>query len=313
MKKVNYRQFGNPDVLNIVQADKPTIDAGSFLIKVQAISINPLDWKIRNGTMKLMTGTAFPKGIGIDFSGIIEKAGCQTTAFAVGDQVFGAVNVMRGGALAEYVVAKETQIQKIPENLSFEQAAALPVVGTAAAKALSKLAKVKPGMHILIHGATGGIGMMATQIAKRQGAIVTAVVGTHGIGHAKRWKADHIIDYQKEPVLDQSMTYDIILNASDKLSFSDAQKIMKPTSVFISCSPTLLQLITSAFRNLFSRQKNKCLISQPDTLSLSVLSDYVEKGMEVVVNKVYPLSEYILAYKETEQGGIIGKNVISLA
>jgi NADPH:quinone reductase-like Zn-dependent oxidoreductase len=169
MRKVIYNQYGSIDDLQMSDVEIPTIQADEFLIKIKAVAINPLDWKKLEGQLKIITGKKFPKGIAFDFSGVIEKAGNNTTNYKMGDAVFGTLNAMKGEALAEYIVVKKETICKKPENVSFETAAAILTGGTTATYLLNK-SKVKAGDEILINGASGGVGMIALQLAKIKGA-----------------------------------------------------------------------------------------------------------------------------------------------
>ncbi|WP_233207987.1 NAD(P)-dependent alcohol dehydrogenase [Siphonobacter sp. BAB-5405] len=166
MKKVIYNQFGDERVLELAEQAVPAIQNDQLLIRVKAVSINPLDWKVYGGEMKLMSGSRFPKSLGIDFSGMVEQAGSQVTRFKEGDAVMGLLDAFKGGALAEYVVVTEKDITRKPALVSFEQAAALPVTGLSALQIMDQLAAVRPKQEVLINGASGGIGVFAVQIAK---------------------------------------------------------------------------------------------------------------------------------------------------
>jgi NADPH:quinone reductase-like Zn-dependent oxidoreductase len=312
MKRVVYNQFGNVDQLTIIETEIPSIKEDNILVKVKAVSINPLDWKIRNGEMKLMSGSKFPKGIGIDFSGIIENVGGQIKEFKAGDAVFGAVNPMKEGALAEFVLVCESAIVLKPQNISFEQAAAMPIVGSAAIQAFDKLASITSGTEVLLNGATGGIGMFAIQIAKQLGARVTAVCGTKGIPFAQKWGSETIIDYSKEDVLKGSKKYDVIFDLTGRMAFSDARMIMKPNAIFINPVPRPIQIISTIIINLFTSQKHKVLISKATRKYLQALADCASKGLDIEVSKTYPMTSYKEAYTEAQKGGVIGKAVFKI-
>jgi NADPH:quinone reductase-like Zn-dependent oxidoreductase len=237
MKKIIYSKFGGAEELQIAEVPIPTVQATTILIKVKAVSINPLDWKIRNGEMKLMSGSKFPRGIGIDFSGIVEETGAAATKYNKGDEVFGILDVFKGGASSEYITVEEKDITIKPKNISFEQAAAMPVVGSAALQIFKTLVSLKKGTEILINGASGGIGMFATQIAKMSGAIVTTVVGDSGIPAGKDWGADFIVNYRNEDVLKGNKQYDVVIDLSGKMPFTKAKKIMKHSSAYIHTPP----------------------------------------------------------------------------
>src|SRR5687767_11749323 len=167
MKAIVYQKFGNADVLQTIEVTTPSIQPNQVLVKVKAISINPLDWKIRKGEMKLMSGSKFPKRTGVDFAGIIEDTGSAVTNFKKGDEVFGVVkNIMEDGALAEYVAVPSSTVWKKPKYLNFSQAASIPVVGAAAVTAFKKMGNIHSHTQILVNGATGGFGLFLLQLLK---------------------------------------------------------------------------------------------------------------------------------------------------
>jgi NADPH:quinone reductase-like Zn-dependent oxidoreductase len=312
MKKIIYSKFGGPEVLQIAEVPIPAVQATTVLIKVKAVSINPLDWKIRNGEMKLMSGSKFPKGIGIDFSGIVEAAGTAATKYNKGDEVFGILDVFKGGALSEYITVEEKDIAIKPQNISFEQAAAMPVVGSAALQIFNTLVNLQKDTEILINGASGGIGMFATQIAKMKGATVTTVVGDSGIPAAKDWGADFVVNYRNEDVLKGNKPYDVIIDLSGKMPFNKAKQIMKHSSAYVHTAPGPKEIISSFFINLFSSKKYKVLMLKPSPEYLAALTDYAEHGLAIVVSKTYPFHSFKKAYNEVPNGRFIGKSVITM-
>ena len=182
MKAIAYQKFGNTDVLQTVEVSKPSVQSNQVLVKVKAVSINPMDWKIRKGEMKLMSGSKFPKHTGVDFAGIIEETGSAVTNFKKGDEVFGVVkNMMKEGALAEYVAVPSLLIWKKPSLISFAQAASIPVVGFGAATVFKKMGNITAQTKILVNGATGGFGMSelrpATRTAARQPRVPPCISG----------------------------------------------------------------------------------------------------------------------------------------
>lgn len=310
MRKVIYKQFGDANVLALTEQATPGFDKNQLLIRVKAVSINPLDWKVYGGEMKLMSGSTFPKSVGIDFSGIVEQTGSAVTRFKPGDAVIGLLDVFKGGALADYIAVKETDVALKPVNSSFEQAAALPVTGLSALQIIDQLATVGPNQDVLINGATGGVGVFAVQIAKKRGASVTAVVGTKGVAEAAKWGADTVIDYTKQDIRRIAQRFDAVIDLSTKLSFTDARKLMKPRAVFISTLPSPLALVSSFINNLFSGRKHKILILKPTADGLATLTRLADDGLQIVLDKTYPLTNVREAYQEASQGKIIGKSVI---
>jgi len=311
MKTIAYKEFGNAAVLQTINETKPAPQAGQVLVKVKAVSINPLDWKIRKGEMKLMSGSKFPKHTGTDFSGIIEDVGAMVQNLQKGDEVFGIVkNNMKEGALGEYAAVPATHVWKKPNEVSFEQAAAIPTVGFAAVMALQKMRKVTADSRILINGASGGFGMFLLQLLKFKGATTTAVVGTHALAAAKAWGATTVIDYKKEDVLTMGIEYDFVVDLSGRMGFQNARRIMKSESVFINPIPNPVDILTNPIKNLFRSKKNIVLLSAPSAQYIDELLNAIKKGLKIEVSKVFPFAQSREAYEYAERGGAIGKVVI---
>jgi NADPH:quinone reductase-like Zn-dependent oxidoreductase len=310
MKKIIYMHFGNADVLQMADVARPAVSETTILIKVKAVSINPLDWKIRNGEMKLMAGSKFPRGTGIDFSGIVEETGNKINNYRKGDEVFGLLDVFKGAALAEYIVVEEKYIAPKPMRISFAQAAAAPVVGSAALQIFDSLVSIQAGSEVLINGASGGIGMFALQIAKMKGAKVTAVVSDSGLQAAKDWGGDFVINYRKEEVLKAGKTYDVVIDLSNQMPFSAAKEIMKNSSSYVHTAPGPKEILISFLINLFSNKKYKVLMLKPSTIYLLELTKYIEQELSILVSKAYSFNSFKEAYSEVQKGHFIGKSVI---
>jgi NADPH:quinone reductase-like Zn-dependent oxidoreductase len=296
MKKIMYNHFGGTEVLEMTDAPTPT---GEIIVKVKAASINPLDWKLWQGDMKLMSGRKFPKSVGIDFSGIVEQGNDK---YRKGDAVFGMVGMFKGGALAEYVAVKAEDIALKPKAITFEEAASLPVVGSAALQIFDKLLKIQPGMEVLINGAGGGIGPLAIQLAKKGGAVVTAVVGPSAVDMASRWGSDVVVNYQHENVLTRGKAFDAIIDLSGKMAYRQARTILKQQGVYVNTSPGPREMIGS----LFSGSRYKLLLLKPSAANLEKLA---VAGLQIFISKRYDFSDYRKAYDEMKKGGIPGKAV----
>lgn len=313
MQAIAYQSFGNTDVLQTIEEPKPTVQPDQVLVKVKAVSINPLDWKIRKGEMKLMSGSKFPKHTGIDFAGIIEDTGASVTNFKKGDEVFGVVkNNMKEGALAEYVAVPFTSVWKKPATISFAQAAAIPTVGAAAVTALEKMGNISEQAKILVNGATGGFGMFLLQLLKQKDAQVTAVTSTKGIAYATKWEADVVIDYTKENILSQHIRYDVVVDLSGKMGYANARQIMKPKALFLNPTPKPIEIPTAIIKNLFTSRKHVIILSSPSTENMEVLLHALDNGVQIEVNKVFPFARTKEAYQYAEQGGYIGKVAIEI-
>jgi NADPH:quinone reductase-like Zn-dependent oxidoreductase len=296
MKKITYNRFGGTDVLQMTDAPMPT---GEILVKVKATSINPLDWKLWQGDMKLMSGRKFPKSVGIDFSGVVEQG---NGTYKKGDEVFGFASMFNGGALAEYVAVKEADIARKPGTMTFEEAASLPVVGSAALQIFQDLVNVKPGMEVLINGAGGGIGPLAIQLAKRAGAIVTAVVGPSAVDVVSTLGSDIVVNYRQEDILTRGKTFDAVIDLSGKITYRQSKVILKKKGVYVHTSPGVLEIIGS----LFSGGRYKVLLLKPSAANLERMA---AAGLRVFISKRYDFSDYKNAYDEVKKGSVLGKAV----
>jgi NADPH:quinone reductase-like Zn-dependent oxidoreductase len=310
MKKVTYNAFGDESVLQITDQPIPTPEKDQVLVRVKAVSINPLDWKVYGGEMKLMSGSKFPKSLGIDFSGNVVTPGVDVSRFKKDDEVMGIMDVFKGGALAEYLVVKEADLAIKPQNISFAEAAALPVTGLSALQIIDQLAGVSKDQEVLINGASGGIGILAIQIAKKRGARVTAVVGTESVAAAAEWGADLVVDYNKQSIEQLSKSFDAVIDLSTKLSFKAAKKLMKDRAVFVTTLPTPVTLIGSFFNNLFFGKKLKVLIVKPTVDGFENLKKLADQDLRIVLDKTYALDQVRAAYKESSNGKTVGKSVI---
>jgi NADPH:quinone reductase-like Zn-dependent oxidoreductase len=313
MKTIAYKEFGGTAVLQTIDESKPAVQGDQVLVKVKAVSINPLDWKIRKGEMKLMSGSTFPKHTGTDFSGIIEETGSSVTSLKKGDEVFGIVkNNMKEGALGEYVVVPSTLVWKKPANINFSQAASIPTVGFAAAMTLEKMGNITPSSQVLINGAAGGFGMFLMQLLKGK-ANITAVTGTNAISFAKVWGANSVVDYKTENILDKGITYDVVVDLSGRMGYNNARRIMKSKSAFINPIPNPIDILTNPIKNLFRGKKHIVLLSAPSERYINELLRAIDNGLEIEVSKVFPFAQSKEAYEYAEKGGTIGKVVIEVS
>lgn len=312
MKKVIFNKYGNFDDLQMVETAIPNIKENELLVKVKAAAINPLDWKIIEGQMKMITGSKFPKGVAFDFAGVVEKTGNGVSAFKIGDAVFGAMAAMKGEALAEYLVIAEPLAYKKPDGISFEIAAAMTSVGAAALHVFQK-SKAKPGDNILINGASGGVGLITLQMALKQGMKVTAVASGKGLSFLEKWKPGVMIDYKSGQTLGQNAAFDAVFELSGTLPFSKAKPLMRPESAFVSTLPNPKDMVLSFVNNLWSSKKFEIIMATPTQENLRDLCDWVtQKGLEITIAKTFPMQEFRDAYRFARQGGVIGKVVFTM-
>ncbi|MBX9839839.1 NAD(P)-dependent alcohol dehydrogenase [Silvanigrella sp.] len=313
MKTLNYDQYGDSSVLKIREIPIPIPKKNEVLIKINSVAINPLDWKIRNGMLKMITGNKFPKNIGCEFSGIVEKMGEEMKENLIGKKVFGFVdNPMKNGVLSEYICTTLNCIQEVPSSLSLEEASAASICGLAALQSLKTIAQAQSGQTILIHGCTGGVGLFAIQIANKLGLNIYGVCSTKGVDISKEYGCHVVIDYNKENILNIKQKFDIILDLSSKLSYANAKNMMNLSSIYIDPNATPQVMLKSFFINLISSKKCKVLLTKFSKEFLNELTTYLSNGLKVKIFKTYTFENSIIAYKETEQNGSIGKTVIKL-
>ncbi|WP_440134749.1 NAD(P)-dependent alcohol dehydrogenase [Chitinophaga sancti] len=298
MRKIIYKQFGGTEVLEMVEAAMP---AGEIIVKVKAVSVNPLDWKLWQGEMTMMGGKKFPKELGIDFAGVVFKGNAQ---YKEGDAVFGLATIFKGGAMAEFVGVKAADITLKPESLSFEEAACLPVAGGAAWQIVGEIGKVKAGMEVLVNGSAGGIGPFLVQMAKRKGAMVTAVVGAVGMEMVRELGSDVVLDYRSSDVEKIASRFDLVVDLAGKMRFAGARGMLKAKGVYVNTSPGVLDILGS-----FVSGRYKVLLLKPTAEKLKALA---KSGLKVVIGKRYAWEDFRKGYEEVKRGGIVGKAVFVL-
>lgn len=317
MKAVLIREFGSPEVLRLEEVDKPVISNDEVLIRVHYSSVNPVDWKIRNGSARFFYDSKFPMVLGFDVAGDIVDTGSSVTRFKKGDRVFGMLNYKRRGAYAEYACAKEENLAHIPENLDFKEASAIPLAGLTAYQALYYRGKIKSGESVLINGASGGVGSFGVQIAKAAGATVTAICGTDNIELVKILGADKVIDYRKEDFTKLPDKYDIIFDAVGKLSFFRVNKNLKDSGRYITTLPDKVDIFSfflTSFLTLFGYSKKSTFVGvKPSGSDLNSMSSLVkEKKLIPVIDRVFTMEQIREAHAYSETGHARGKIVIKV-
>ena len=313
MKAVITSGYGSEDVLSIGNIDKPNINDNEILIKVHACSVNPIDWKLRGGHMKIMSGLKPPKVLGGDFAGIVEEIGKKITHFNIGDEVWGQRNASIGGSYAEFIKVEENNISLKPKNFDFNQAASIPLAGLTAYQSLVYKGKVKSGDKILINGSSGGVGTIAIQIGKNLGCHVTGVCSTNNIELAKNLGCDKVIDYKNEDVLKLNDKFDAIFDFVGNLSLATAKHILKSTGVFTTAVPSVSLFMFGGLLNKFKSQKAEGILINSSRKNLDAMRKMAEENKLVpTIEKVYPLDQVQEAHKKSESGRVVGKVIMSV-
>jgi NADPH:quinone reductase-like Zn-dependent oxidoreductase len=321
MKAIVYCDYGSPDVLALQSIDRPSVGDSQVLVKVHSASVNPLDWHYVRGTPyigRLDMGLRKPKitRLGVDFAGTIVSVGTSVTRFKPGDEVFGA----RTGAFAEYVTARADRIALKPANISFEQAAAVPVAALTALQGLRDHGKLQAGQKVLINGASGGVGTFAVQIAKALGAEVTGVCSGRNVEMVRSIGADHVIDYTKEDFTKRPERYDVVIDNVGNHSLSAMRHIMQPSGRYVMVGgpsgrwlDPMPRALGALVQSMFASQEMSMFISQLNEKDLTLLAEMMQAGkITPVIDRRYPLAEVPAAVAYLETGRARGKVIITI-
>ncbi|HVO81180.1 MAG TPA: NAD(P)-dependent alcohol dehydrogenase [Terriglobales bacterium] len=324
MKAIVCHTFGSPDVLQYEEVEKPTPGDDEVLIKVRAASVNPLDWHLMRGTPylgRLMFGLRKPRVTrpGVDVAGLVEAVGRNVTQFKPGDEVFGSCR----GAFAEYACTPSSKLVMKPGNVTFEQAASVPVAAYTALQGLRDKGKIRPGQKILINGAGGGVGTFAVQIAKWLGADVTGVCSTRNVEMVRSLGADRVIDYTREDFTQSGQRYDVIFDLVGNHSLSACRHILSPKGIYLGAGVLgamsgkwigpLPRLLKTVVLSWFVSQKLVPFMARSSKEDLTIMRGLMESGkITPVIDKRYRLSETPEAIRYLAEEHARGKVVITV-
>ncbi|TGQ72590.1 NADP-dependent oxidoreductase [Mesorhizobium sp. M00.F.Ca.ET.186.01.1.1] len=308
MKRIQYHRYGGPEEMRLedFELDRPM--AGQIVVRVKAAAANPVDWKIRNGALKFMTGRRFPRAMGSDFSGVVEAVGPSVTRFNVGDDVLGTLPAKAGGAFADRLMADEKVVILKPAALSFEQAATLPIVGVTAWRGLVDKARLQRGQSVFVHGCLGGVGRMATQLAKSLGADVSGSCRATAMDDARVMGLNRVVDYRQFSAETLQGQFDVVFDTAGTLSLRDGRTLLKPGGVVLDISPSPGKLL-----GLFLSRQHKLVVAKISTEVLTKVAEVAATGrLRSEIGKTVPLAMAIPALTALEkQGTPQGKLVIT--
>lgn len=302
MKAIQIKEYGDENVLNYTDVERPEPKADEILVKIHAASVNPVDWKIRDGSGEKY-GMKLPLILGADFAGTVEKTGNDIKKFKKEDAVYGKILL---GCYAEYVIVKETELGRKPNNIDFEGAASIPMGALTSWQAIFETAGLKSGQKILVHAAAGGVGSMAVQLAKAKGAYVIGTASASNEDFVKDLGADEFIDYTatkfEDVVKDVDVVYDTIGGDTQERSF----QVLKKGGYLVS-------LVQDPSKKLLEEYnvEGKVIASVPNPEQLEEITEMIEAGkVKPLVEKVFPLSEAKKAQKLSKQGHTRGKIIL---
>jgi len=316
MKAIVQNAYGNPDVLELKEVDKPEVKENDVLVRVVAASINAGDiFSVKGSPWLARFSVGFPKPkdyiLGWDAAGYVEAVGEQVTQFKAGNEVY----ILCSGAFAEFACASEDKVVLKPQNLSFEQAAAVPSAALTALLALRNQGQLKEGQKVLINGASGGVGTFSVQIAKALGAEVTGVCSTRNVELVRSIGADHVFDYTKKDFTKSERRYDLILDNVGSRSFSDYRRVLAPQGVHLpNTGHAGMSYVFKAYLlSALMRQHMAPFLAVPSPEDMLFLNELIEAGkVKPVIDKVYPMSEAKDAFWYLEREHAQGKVVIKV-
>lgn len=322
MQAIVNRKYGSPDDLRLEEIDRPALGDDDVLVRVQAASVNPLDWHFMRGLPYLgrpTLGLRKPKRpiLGVDAAGQVEAVGKNVTQFRPGDEVVGAG---RSGSVAEYTCGSEKDFAPKSASLSFEQAAAIPIAGVTALQALRDQGRLQPAQSVLINGAAGGVGTFAVQIAKALGGDVTGVCSTRNIDLVRSLGADQVVDYTGEDFAQSGRRYDLVLDLVSNRSLSDLRRALSPKGTLVLSGGgggrllgPLPLILGALVRSPFVSQRMLTFLAKVHRESLVDLMELIEAGkVTPVIDRTYPLSEAPAAIRYLEAGHARGKVIITV-
>src|ERR1700733_12330386 len=326
MKAIVFHNYGSPDVLKCEEIETPTAGDDEVLIKVRAAALNPYDWHFVRGMpylIRIMAGLRKPKvtRLGFDVAGEVEAVGRKVTRFKPGDPVFGGCFGARAGAFAEYACTSESALALKPHNVTFEQAAAVPMGALTALQGLRAKGHIKPGQKVLVNGAAGGVGSLAVQIAKSFGTEVTGVCSTRNVDLVRSIGADQVIDYTQQDFTKSGHCYELIFDAVGNRTLSAMRRILSSNGVLVMAggeagrgmiSP-VVRTIQAGVLSRSGSQKFVGLLARSSKEDLTIIHDLMATGkVTPVIDRRYKLNEVPEGIRYLEEGHARGKIVISL-
>ncbi|WP_025848443.1 NADP-dependent oxidoreductase [Brevibacillus agri] len=332
MKAIVIENYGKNAPLVLTEQPMPSVGEHDVLVEIHAASLNPIDFKIKEGKVKFLLSYKFPLILGNDFSGVVVKVGERVKAFKPGDEVYGRPRKSRIGTLAEFIAVHEDDIWLKPQNLTFEEAASIPLVGLTIYQAFSDILHLQKGQKILIHAGSGGVGTFAIQLAKRMGAFVATTASDKGYELVKSLGADLIINYKKENFEEMLTGYDAVFDTLGGDVLEKSFRILKPGGQIVSVSgmpnarfgkeanlgwmkTAMLSIVSRKITALERKTQTKYhfLFMKASGVQLKILTEMIEAGqIKPVIDKVYQLKDTAQAFDYLESGRAKGKVIVKV-
>jgi NADPH:quinone reductase-like Zn-dependent oxidoreductase len=309
MKRIQYHQYGGPEVMELEDFQLAAPAKDEVAVKVKFSAINPIDWKMRNGVMKIVTGKAFPRAMGMDLSGTVIAIGSEVTRFKPGDAVFGLARFKETGALAQAVLAKETALAKKPEDVSFEDAACLGTPGATAWTGLIDKAHLRTGQHVFVNGCAGAVGEATVQVASLHGAVVSGSCSAGDMDRARQLGVQTVFDYRATDVSKIGERFDVVYDTAATMTTAQGLAMLRKGGVFLDLNPSPGKFIGAMFN-----RRLKPVICTPTAQMLDSLAQAArDENFRLPIGEIVPLSEAIALITALEAGRKVrGKSLVAM-
>jgi len=309
MKRIQYHRYGGPDVMRLEDFQLAAPAKDEVAVQVKFSAINPIDWKMRNGVMKIVTGKAFPRAMGMDFSGTVIAVGADVTRFKPGDAVFGLARFKETGALAQAVLAKETALAKKPEGVSFEDAACLGTPGATAWTGLIDKAHLRAGQHVFVNGCAGAVGEATVQVARLHGAVVSGSCSAHDMDRARRLGVQAVFDYRATDVSRIGERFDVVYDTAAAMTTAQGLGLLRKGGVFLDLNPSPGKFIGA----MFNRRLRPVICTPTANMLDSLARAARDENFSLAIGEIVPLSEAIALITALEAGRKVrGKSLVAM-
>jgi len=309
MKRIQYHQYGGPETMRLEDFELEDPGKGQVAVKVRFTAINPIDWKLRNGVMKIVTGNTFPRAMGMDFSGTVTSVGAGVTRFKPGDAVFGMARLKQGGAFGHAVVTNESFLSLKPGTVSFENAACLATPGVTAWNGLIDKARLKAGQHVFVNGCTGAVGEAAIQIARMLGATVSGSCSAGAMQRARALGLRGVYDYRTTDFSKLGERFDVVYDTAATMPTAVGLSLLRENGVFLDLDPTPAKFLRS-----FVNRRLKVVVCSATAEILDRVARAADEGnLRLPIAEIVPLGEAIRLLRDLEAGKKIGgKGLIAM-
>ena len=312
MRAATVARYGGPEVVAITDQPAPVPRAGQILVRIRAASLNPLDSKLRSGALRRVMPLPLPAILGFDLAGEVEAVGPGVTGFSIGERVYGRIDAKKGGTHAERAVIAARVLDRVPERLSFEQAAALPLTGMTAVQGL-RLLQLRQGDRLLVNGAAGGVGVHAVQIGRAIGATVIGVASGSSAPLVTRLGATRVLDYTRGELQATTERFDTIFDVMTNRPWPEMSRLLTSSGRYVTTGFSMNLALQYVLGRLTSRRRIHFVVSRADGALMRELSGFVKRGeLEPVIDSTWPLDRMREAYERLDAGHVHGKVVITV-